>query len=293
MKKFLSVIATLVVLVSVYPVVTNAAESAPKVVINGEVQSYDEDPIVENGRTLVPLRGIFEALGATVDYDSGVELITANYGEREVKMFINERTAYVDDVKVGLEVPSKVTKNYRTLVPIRFIGESLGALVNWDGATNTIQISSGNIPQSTAALVRGISLGMSMEEVATVEGRQPDQQSDTQYLYSDVDFNSDEVTILYTFENDQLVEMIVYYYGISDKTRDELKVIFTDIATLLREDFGKPTYEKLDWGYVYQSTPPQLTSIWTDGYARRNIELDVFINTYQASLDFELIFSAF
>jgi len=95
-------------------------------------------PVIENGTTLVPLRAIFEALGATVDYANGN--ITAKKGDTTVKLTIGQKEATVNGKTVTLSVPAKVVTG-STLVPLRFIGESFGNKVDWNATTQTITIS--------------------------------------------------------------------------------------------------------------------------------------------------------
>lgn len=126
-----------------------------KVLINGVEMVADVPPLLENGRTLVPMRAIAERLGSTVDYDSISKKITIIGKDRNVTLTVNQKEAYVNGIEQLLDVPAKVV-NGRTLVPLRFVGQSLGATVNWDGPSQTVTIvsatgqSSDNYPQSWA-----------------------------------------------------------------------------------------------------------------------------------------------
>ena len=104
------------------------AAQAITVTFNGETLNFDVSPISENGRVLVPLRAIFEKLDATVDWDSITNTVTAVKDTDTVKLTVGNRTAYKNNTAVELDVPSKVV-NGRTLVPIRFVSEALGAVV--------------------------------------------------------------------------------------------------------------------------------------------------------------------
>jgi len=112
---------------------------AIKVLYQGKEIAFDgTKPVIENGSTLVPLRAIFEALGATVDYANGN--ITAKKGDTVVKLTVGSKNATVSGKAVTLAVPAKVV-NGSTLVPLRFIGEAFGNKVDWDGANYTVTIS--------------------------------------------------------------------------------------------------------------------------------------------------------
>lgn len=107
-----------------------------KVLLNGNYLTFSQPPINISGRILVPMRGIFEALGAKVDWDGRLRLVTGTFHERIIRLTVGESVAKVDGSEVKLEVPA-VIENGSTLVPLRFISESLKAQVNWDPKTNT------------------------------------------------------------------------------------------------------------------------------------------------------------
>lgn len=120
---------------------TKPAAAALTVYIDGAKQSYDQPPVVDNGRTLVPLRGIFEGLGATVQWDQKQQLVTATRENTKVLLKIGSKAPTVNGKVVPIDVPGKVI-NGRTLVPLRFVGEALGVTVNYDAANKTIKITS-------------------------------------------------------------------------------------------------------------------------------------------------------
>ena len=132
----------LILLVSLFTLVSTAY-ATPTVVLDGSVLSFDVPPIIENGRTLVPLRAIFNALGAEVVYDDTIKTIIATKAETTIKLTIGSANAYKNNNPITLSVPAKIM-NSRTLVPLRFVSESLGAEVNYDGITETITILSNN-----------------------------------------------------------------------------------------------------------------------------------------------------
>lgn len=118
----------------------------PLMNINGETKLLEEDnyfvvPLLEDGRTLVPFRVIFEALGASVGWDgSSTKTVTAAKGDITVELRIDEREMYVNGNKVLLDVPARLVGS-RTFVPLRAVSESLGAAVHWDEKTETITIT--------------------------------------------------------------------------------------------------------------------------------------------------------
>lgn len=107
--------------------------------INGNVIVFDQQPIVVEGRTLVPLRAIFEQLGVNTQWDAKTKTVKAAKGKKKMWLKIGERHANVDGKSLQLDQEARIV-NGRTLVPLRFVSESLGAQVNWNGATSTVDI---------------------------------------------------------------------------------------------------------------------------------------------------------
>ena len=117
------------------------AQAAIQVYVDQQPVNFDVPPTVVQGRVLVPLRGIFERLGATVDYDAQSQHIVAIRGAQTVELTVGSRQAHVNGVPKLLDVPA-FTISGRTMVPLRFISESLGADVQWLAANQTILIGS-------------------------------------------------------------------------------------------------------------------------------------------------------
>lgn len=118
--------------------------SGIQLMVNDAVLELDAQPKIINGRTLVPVRGIFEELGAEVKWDQATQTATMTKDGTEVRVTIGSKTAYVGGETKNLDVPAQLsqpTGNARTLVPVRFISESLGALVGWNNDTQTVVIS--------------------------------------------------------------------------------------------------------------------------------------------------------
>lgn len=98
-------------------------------------------PVVKNGRTLVPVRAIFESMGATVDWDGKTKTVIGKTEDKIIKLVIGNKTALVNSKKVELDVPAKII-NGSTMVPARFVAESLGAEVGWDNNTKSVLVNS-------------------------------------------------------------------------------------------------------------------------------------------------------
>ncbi|MBE7052650.1 MAG: hypothetical protein E7391_00040 [Ruminococcaceae bacterium] len=139
MKKILCLVLSILMVISSFSMVVFANDEI-SVIVNGKKLVMDQSPIIVEGRTLVPLRAIFEALGATVEWDDATKTASGKLGAKTVSLQINNTVAKVNGADVTLDVPAQIV-NSRTLVPVRFISESLGALVGWNGDTRTVTVT--------------------------------------------------------------------------------------------------------------------------------------------------------
>ncbi|HPT70582.1 MAG TPA: stalk domain-containing protein [Syntrophomonas sp.] len=117
------------------------AFSAPTIDINGQQLTFDVPPTIEDGCTLVPLRTIFEAMGATVGWDQDTRTATAVKDETTVVLQIGSTAPTINGQVKQLDVPAKIIDG-RTLAPLRFVGEAFGCTVDWDQASQLISITS-------------------------------------------------------------------------------------------------------------------------------------------------------
>ncbi len=112
------------------------------VTVDGTRLTFDQQPIIENGRTLVPVRAIFESLGATVDWEPATETVSAYQGSSHVVMQIGSQIMIQDGKTVWLDVPPRIVGS-RTLVPLRAVSEAFGAHVEWIAETQAVVITTG------------------------------------------------------------------------------------------------------------------------------------------------------
>ena len=123
----------------------NFASAAVTVNLDGQPLATSTAPVQMNGRTLVPLRDIFEALGAQVNWNAAAQTISATRGTTQIGLAINNRTASVNGAPVTLDQAATLIDG-RTFVPLRFVAEATGAQVDWNGAMQTVSIRT---PQTT------------------------------------------------------------------------------------------------------------------------------------------------
>jgi hypothetical protein len=126
-----------------------AAQGKINVNVNGTLIDYDRvQPQVIGDRVMVPLRGVLERLGAEVHWDDAARLVTARRGTTVITLGIGESYGTVDNQIVRLDVPAQLVRG-RTLVPLRYLAEGLGAYVFWDAERRTVVVTTkGDSPVS-------------------------------------------------------------------------------------------------------------------------------------------------
>ena len=140
---FKRVLALVCVIAFLIPcTLTMADDETPVTVfVDGNQLVFDVNPIIEYGRTMVPMRYIFEALGAEVTWDQETSTAFGTKGDISVAIQIGNSTMFVNNKAVELDVPAMLADG-RTLVPVRAISESFNAKVSWDGNLRRVTIIS-------------------------------------------------------------------------------------------------------------------------------------------------------
>lgn len=133
MKKFLTMF--LAALCTFTPITASAID----VNIDRKPLKMDVEPAVINGRTLVPMRSIFEALGSEIEWNNYTKGITAQKDDKTIVLYLNETIAYIDGISYKMDTPA-VAIDGRTMVPARFVAESLDCQVYWDGYEKCVSI---------------------------------------------------------------------------------------------------------------------------------------------------------
>lgn len=114
-------------------------KSGIEVYVSGKMVKFDSQPVSKDGRILVPLRAIFEALDADVKWDGATQTITAVKDGKTLTLVMNKAEAKVNDGTatntIKLDVPASMQQG-RTYVPLRFIGEAFGNKVNFEKQAN-------------------------------------------------------------------------------------------------------------------------------------------------------------
>lgn len=110
------------------------------VIVNGEQVTFkNAQPVIIDGRTLVPMREIFEALGLVVGWDGETKTVTGKKGVTDISLKIGEAKIYVDGKPQAIDVPAQIIDG-STMVPLRAISNSVGCKITWDQNTKTANI---------------------------------------------------------------------------------------------------------------------------------------------------------
>ena len=149
------------------PYTSTSAQSADIVIVlqigsrtmmvNGKAATLDAPPVILEGRTLLPIRAVIEALGGTVVWDTVSQQVTLTLQDTTVILWIGQQAARVNgevraiDPDNSLVVPRIISS--RTMLPIRFVAQSLGCTVEWNGTLRTITVALTLTPDTVAAKV--------------------------------------------------------------------------------------------------------------------------------------------
>lgn len=139
-KFFLYLVLLLLISSNIYVSPSYSQELPIKLYLNNEEIHFDVPPTVVDGRILVPARGIFEILGATVKWDQDTNTAIIIKDHTKIQLQIGSKNAIINGNWVELDIPPAII-NERILIPVRFVSENLGANVAWDSENNTITIT--------------------------------------------------------------------------------------------------------------------------------------------------------
>lgn len=182
-------------------------------------------PQIIDGRTMVPVRAIFEAVGAEVSWDSNTKTVTGIKGDTTVEMTVDSRTEFINDEAVEMDAAPIVTEG-RTLAPARYVAEAFGCSVEWDAENKAVNIDVKNsdVPETdtettTEVTTETVTEAVDNEYISffTEKSKKP-AAIDTNkikddglvMLYEDARYNFEQQALpQYLFENsDEMAELI-------------------------------------------------------------------------------------
>jgi hypothetical protein len=138
-KYFVFLLILLIQVVFVIPAFAEVKASPPMITIDGEKLNFTVDPMIEDGTTLVQFRPIFEKLGLKIEWDGANQRITGTKEGFKIELTIGSITAVVNGKEIPLQKAPRLV-NGNTVIPLRFVGEASGKVVNWDASTQLVSI---------------------------------------------------------------------------------------------------------------------------------------------------------
>ncbi|WP_110932278.1 copper amine oxidase N-terminal domain-containing protein [Paenibacillus bouchesdurhonensis] len=170
MNKWMTVLIAGIIAFSSFQIVGNvgaADKSNVAVLVDGrKVKFQGGDPVMENNRVQVPLRGVGEALDAEVDFRG--KTVTYVKGSKSIVLTLGSKAALVDGQNVMMDTAAKAVKG-RTYVPLRFVSENLGETVEWDKVGGWVWIGARNIPSTDDEQFKLIPLSEFKEYTQTID----------------------------------------------------------------------------------------------------------------------------
>ena len=150
MSKKLTMLICFCLLFLMLSIQVNGEISPPpiRVLLDGEVLEFDVSPMIVGGRVMVPMRGIFEALGASVEWDYESRTITAIKDDLTIISSIGTPNMQIGKHSITMDVAPMIVFG-RTLVSVRFVTEAFGVDILWDEVKRTVHISTAQIGQDT------------------------------------------------------------------------------------------------------------------------------------------------
>jgi len=141
-RELLSILVAVILIFAIKPTPLFATPQI-QVTVDGEYVQFPNNIHPENidGRVLVPARGVFETLGFEATWDSQTQSVLLTRQNCEIILTIGSATFTVNSIAYQLEVPAQILHGGTTFLPLRHPLEAIGYMLEWDGATQTVQIS--------------------------------------------------------------------------------------------------------------------------------------------------------
>ena len=140
MRRFAAVLVAMIMIILCFSGITASAKS---IILRVDFESVDTDvePVIINDRTMIPVRALFEDLGAVVSWSDAERQVTIDYAGHVIVLQIDNTVAKIDGVAKTLDVPATIVEN-RTFIPVRFVAENLGFTVKWDAKNYIVDLLS-------------------------------------------------------------------------------------------------------------------------------------------------------
>ncbi|MDD4690407.1 MAG: stalk domain-containing protein [Eubacteriales bacterium] len=252
MKKILSIIMLISILIQP---IAFADSGAISVKIDGVAIPFDQPPIMISDRVLVPLRAIFEALNAHVEWNEQNYSITSTKDDTTVIMYIDNNEYYINGQKKYMDVPPTLI-NARTLIPVRAVAESFGCNVDWDSNSQTVIITSEYNVTTTKVDVVEENTNMK------ISYSYPQISCDNKSINTDlinIKIKEDIINEISKAKND-IIELgansCVINYDITNKTNNLYSILYT--SSVFVEEDSRPLISRFSKVYRLDNGRPAL-----------------------------------
>lgn len=224
MKKFLIFIVFMYLIIAFPFNIYAFTFKETQIAINGDVLNLQQKPIIQNGSTLAPMRAIFEKFGLSLTWNENERSITAINNNIEIKLNVGSNIAYVNgEKKELLQCPEII--NGTTMIPLRFIAESLECTVNWNKNTNFITIISKNYNVNSLNACLFYTEEKQIEENKEQTREQNNDFSDSDYLLSFAPFFEEEAINKFIKEASAGIKEIIVINPITGEQFDYNKYV--------------------------------------------------------------------
>lgn len=206
-----------------------AAFAAVSVTLDGAPLAFDASPVIENGRVMVPMRGILQPLGYTVHWDEAAQTVSAEKSGVSISLTLGQNAAVVNGNSVSLDAPAHILHE-RTFVPLRFLAEYGGADVLWDGGTETVSILSTGIPtteQLKESVVyiqtnkmQGSGVVLSADGLIATNFHVLENASTAQFIFNDGTIYQDTATVVGLSPEDDIALIKIEKSGLTPAVPD-------------------------------------------------------------------------
>lgn len=233
MKRLLTLLLILLLITQV-PVFADTDNIS--VVLDGARLSFDQPPVMQNNRVLVPLRAIFEALDASVTWDGSTETVTSSKSGTTVKMQINNTQYTINDEIKTMDVPPLLL-NSRTLIPVRAVAESFCCMVDWDNATQTVIIKNKiAVETKTVTIEEIVNNGLGIIKASYPEIINSSNLSGITNINNQIKASvTSDIETLKTYEETDISFEYVLEYGIPNTSNNLIAILYTANTTFGEE----------------------------------------------------------
>ncbi len=168
-KKMLLLLAAMLFVCTVFTVqpVSAVGERELRVIVNKKIVDFSGDvkPFInEDNRTMVPVRFVSNELGASVDWDADTQKVTIRQAEKTIELIIGDNFALVNGERKEFDTAAVIVES-RTMVPVRFISQTFGAVVDWNDLTRTVYVTMGPAEPPPPPAVTNVTLYFSDDQV--------------------------------------------------------------------------------------------------------------------------------